>query len=309
MYSLFELPQLQATVDAKNNIHIAYRISKGGKPPLLMIHGHPQTHVLWHKVWDSLTEHFTCVAMDLRGYGDSSKPAGDADHGNYSKRTMAQDAVQLMASLGFAQFKVLAHDRGARVAHRLLLDHPKTVLAATLLDIAPTLDMYRATNEAFARAYYHWFFLIQPHPLPETLLGHDPVYYCRNVMAGRFNAVGELGDIATFGPFDPRAMAEYERAATTQGWVHGVCEDYRASATIDLEHDQASRDAGDKIAMPLQVFWGELGVVNRCFKPLELWQAQATQPVQGAALPCGHYVAEEAPQALLAQALPFLLGH
>jgi haloacetate dehalogenase len=302
MYSLFELPCQQAAV---NGILIAYRISALGKPPLLLIHGHPQTHVLWHKVWDALGEHFTCVAMDLRGYGDSSKPAGDADHGNYSKRTMAQDAVQLMASLGYAQFKVLAHDRGARVAHRLLLDHPNAVIAASLLDIAPTLDMYRSTNEAFARAYYHWFFLIQPHPLPETLLGHDPVYYCRNVMAGRFNAVGELG----FGPFDPRAMAEYERCATSDGWVHGVCEDYRASATIDLAHDQASCDAGDTIAMPLQVLWGELGVVNRCFKPLELWQAQAALPVQGQALACGHYVAEEAPQALLAQALPFLLGH
>jgi haloacetate dehalogenase len=176
------------------------------------------------------------------------------------------------------------------------------VQAATLLDIAPTLDMYRATDEAFARAYYHWFFLIQPQPLPETLLGHDPVYYCRNVMAGRFNVVGELG----FGPFDPRAMAEYERCATAEGWVHSVCEDYRASATIDLVHDQAGRDAGHKIAMPLQVLWGELGVVHRCFKPLELWQAQAALPVQGHALPCGHYIAEEVPQALLEAALPFL---
>jgi haloacetate dehalogenase len=213
--------------------------------------------------------------------------------------------VQLMAHLGFKQFKVLAHDRGARVAHRLLLDHAQAVQAASLLDIAPTLDMYRSTDEAFARAYYHWFFLIQPAPLPETLLGHDPVYYCRNVMAGRFNAVGERG----FGPFDPKAMAEYERAAASAGWVHGVCEDYRASATIDLEHDQASRDTGHKITMPLQVLWGDQGVIQRCFEPLALWQAQALLPVQGQALACGHYVAEEAPQALLAQALPFLLGH
>jgi haloacetate dehalogenase len=302
MHTLFQLPLKYAAV---NGISIAYRCSAAGKPPLLLLHGHPQTHVLWHKVWDVLVEHFTCVAMDLRGYGDSSKPVGDADHNNYSKRTMAHDAVQLMASLGYTQFKVLAHDRGARVAHRLLLDHPNAVLAASLLDIAPTLDMYRSTNEAFARAYYHWFFLIQPQPLPETLLGHDPVFYCRNVMAGRFNAVGELG----FGPFDARAMAEYERCARGEGWVHSVCEDYRASATIDLTHDQASRDAGHTIAMPLQVLWGEQGVVHRCFKPLELWQAQAALPVQGQTLPCGHYVAEEAPQTLLAQALPFLLGH
>jgi haloacetate dehalogenase len=300
MHTLFQLPLKHAAV---NGVSIAYRCSASDKPPLLLLHGHPQTHVLWHKVWDALSEHFSCVAMDLRGYGDSDKPTGDADHGNYSKRVMAQDAVLLMASLGYAQFKVLAHDRGARVAHRLALDHPQAVQALSLLDIAPTLDMYRSTDEAFARAYYHWFFLIQPAPLPETLLGHDSVYYCRNVMAGRFNAVGEKG----FGPFDPRAMAEYERAAATQGWVHGVCEDYRASATIDLAHDQASRDAGQKLIMPLQVLWGEQGVVHRCFQPLTLWQAQAALPVVGKHLTCGHYIAEEAPQALLDEALPFLL--
>jgi haloacetate dehalogenase len=300
MHTLFQLPLKHAAV---NGVSIAYRCRASGKPPLLLLHGHPQTHVLWHKVWDALSEHFSCVAMDLRGYGDSDKPTGDADHGNYSKRVMAQDAVALMASLGYSQFKVLAHDRGARVAHRLALDHPQAVQALSVLDIAPTLDMYRSTDEAFARAYYHWFFLIQPAPLPETLLGHDPVYYCRNVMAGRFNAVGERG----FGPFDPRAMAEYERAAATLGWVHGVCEDYRASATIDLTHDQASRDAGQKLSMPLQVLWGEQGVVHRCFQPLALWQAQAALPVVGKHLPCGHYIAEEAPQALLDEALPFLL--
>ncbi len=305
MRTLFQLPLHLASV---NGIRIAYRSSALGKPPLLLLHGHPQTHVLWHKVWDALAEHFTCVAMDLRGYGDTSKPVGDADHGNYSKCTMAQDSVALMASLGYTQFKVLAHDRGARVAHRLALDHPQTLLALSVLDIAPTYDMYRNTDEAFARAYYHWFFLIQPAPLPETLLGHDPAYYCRNVMAGRFNAVGERGDSASFGPFDPLAMAEYERAAASEGWVHGVCEDYRASATVDLVHDQISRDAGTKLTMPLQVLWGEQGVVHRCFKPLALWQAQATLPVVGRPLACGHYIAEEAPQELLAQALPFLLA-
>ncbi len=301
MHTLFQLPLHQTSV---NGIRIAHRTSALGKPPLLLLHGHPQTHVLWHKIWDALAEHFTCVAMDLRGYGDSSKPVGDVDHSNYSKRTMAQDAVVLMASLGYPQFKVLAHDRGARVAHRLALDHPLAVQALSVLDIAPTYDMYRSTDEAFARAYYHWFFLIQPAPLPETLLGHDPVYYCRNVMAGRFNAVGERG----FGPFDPLAMAEYERAATSEGWVHSVCEDYRASATVDLVHDQANRDADQKLTMPLQILWGNQGVVHRCFKPLALWQAQAALPVVGQSLGCGHYIAEEVPQDLLAHALPFLLA-
>lgn len=306
MNTLFELPLQHADV---NGVTIAYRAGPAGKPPLLLLHGHPQTHVLWHKIWDDLSLHFRCVAMDLRGYGDSSKPLGTADHANYSKRVMAQDAVSLMAGLGFANFKVLAHDRGARVAHRMLLDHPQAISRASFLDIAPTLDMYRSTNEAFARAYYHWFFLIQPAPLPETLLGHDPAYYCRNVMAGRFNAIGETG----FGPFDARALAEYERCAAIEGWVHAVCEDYRASASIDLVHDEANRDenAGTwrKIVQPLQVLWGQQGVVHRCFDPLKLWQAQAMQPVQGSALACGHYIAEEAPEALLAQALPFLLAH
>ncbi len=312
MHTLFNLPLQFAQV---NGITLAYRSSATSgaktvtKPALLLLHGHPQTHALWHKVWDHLCEHFTCVAMDLRGYGDSSKPAGESDHRNYSKRTMAQDAFDLMSQLGHAHFKVLAHDRGARVAHRLLLDHAQAVQAACLLDIAPTLDMYRSTNEAFARAYYHWFFLIQAAPMPETLLGHDPAYYCRNVMAGRFNAVGQPSDRMSFGPFDPRAMGEYERASRTAGWVHGVCEDYRASASIDLDHDQISRDANERIAMPLQVLWGEHGVVHRCFEPLSLWQAQSSMIVQGKSLPCGHYIAEEAPQALLDAALPFLLNH
>lgn len=342
--TLFNLPLHHAHV---NGISIAYRSSASHAlstapisplpaplqapvqapllPPLLLLHGHPQTHVLWHKVWDQLCEHFTCIAMDLRGYGDSSKPRAivapqldthaqnvaepEPAHQLYSKRTMAQDAVALMAHLGYPQFKVLAHDRGARVSHRLLLDHPNAVQAATLLDIAPTLDMYRSTDEAFARAYYHWFFLIQAEPLPETLLGHDPAYYCRNLMAGRFNAVGGSNAPVSFGPFDPRAMAEYERAARTPGWVHGVCEDYRASASIDLIHDQTSREQSQKITQPLQILWGEQGVVHRCFEPLTLWQAQAALPVAGKALPCGHYIAEEAAQALLDAALPFLLSY
>ena len=305
MDELFKLPLQRANV---NGTSIAYLVSAAGKPPLLLLHGHPQTHVLWHKVWPTLTQHFTCVAMDLRGYGDSAKPQGDADHANYSKRTMAQDAADLMTHLGHTQFKVLAHDRGARVTHRLLLDHPDRVLRATLLDIAPTLDMYRATTEAFARAYYHWFFLIQPAPLPETLLGHDPAYYCRNLMAGRFNAISSQGESKHFGPFDARAMAEYERCSQTAGWVHAVCEDYRASAFIDLDHDTASRAAGQKIQMPLQVLWGTLGPVHKCFEPLVLWQAQSALTVQGKALPCGHYIAEEAPEALIAEALPFLIA-
>jgi haloacetate dehalogenase len=268
----------------------------GSGPPLLLLHGHPQTHAIWHKVAPALCERFTVVACDLRGYGDSSKPAGDKDHGNYSKRTMAADVLAVMRSLGFDRFKVLAHDRGARVAHRLAADHADAVQRMVLLDIAPTLAMYAKTTEAFARAYWHWFFLIQPAPLPERLIEADPAAYITDVMGRRSSGLA---------PFDPRALAEYKRCLASPGAAHGLCEDYRASASIDLEHDRADIDAGRRLQMPLMVLWGEQGVVHRCFDPLQEWQ-QVAQDVSGQALPCGHYIPEEAPELLLAHALPFL---
>lgn len=273
-------------------------VAGGSGPPLLLLHGHPQTHAIWHKVAPSLAERFTVVACDLRGYGDSSKPAGEPDHANYSKRTMAQDALAVMRSMGFESFRVLAHDRGARVAHRLALDHPRAVERLALLDIAPTLAMYEQTSEAFARAYWHWFFLIQPAPLPERLIEADPAAYARDVMGKRS---------AGLAPFDPRALGEYQRCLALPGAAHGICEDYRAAAGIDLEHDRFDRDAGRRLAMPLLALWGEQGVVGRCFDPLAEWELVADD-VQGGALPCGHYIAEEAPEALLARALPFLAG-
>ncbi|APW39777.1 alpha/beta hydrolase [Rhodoferax koreense] len=279
-------------------IHTLTNAPNHERPPLLLLHGHPQTHALWHKVAPRLAAHFTLVLADLRGYGDSSKPSGDADHANYSKRVMARDMLRVMQSLGHRKFSVLAHDRGARVAHRLAADHGDAVQRMVLLDIAPTLAMYEQTGEAFARAYWHWFFLIQPAPLPERLIASDPVAYLREVMGGRS---------AGLAPFDPRAFAEYSRAAGLPGTAHGVCEDYRAAAGIDLEHDRADRDAGRRLAMPLMVLWGEEGVVHRCFKPLDEWRRVAAD-VRGETLPCGHYVAEEAPEALLAKALPFLTG-
>jgi len=272
-------------------------ITGGSGTPLLLLHGHPQTHAIWHKVAPRLAEHFTVVACDLRGYGDSGKPQGDPDHANYSKRTMAQDALAVMRALGVEKFKVLAHDRGARVAHRLALDHPQAVERLVLLDIAPTLAMYEQTSEAFARAYWHWFFLIQPAPLPERLIEADPGAYVRDVMGKRS---------AGLAPFDPRALAEYQRCLALPGAAHGICEDYRAAAGIDLEHDRVDREAGRKLAMPLLALWGEQGVVGRCFDPLREWQLVADD-VQGGALPCGHYIAEEAPDALLARVLPFLM--
>jgi len=284
---------LQVEIDPTVTINA---IVGGSGPPLLLLHGHPQTHAIWHRVAPRLAEHFTVVACDLRGYGESSKPQGETDHANYSKRAMAADMVAVMQSLGFATFRVLAHDRGARVAHRLALDHPQAVERMALLDIAPTLAMYEQTSDTFARAYWHWFFLIQPPPLPERLIEADPAAYVRDVMGKRS---------AGLAPFDPRALAEYQRCLALPGAAHGICEDYRAAATIDLEHDRFERDAGNRLALPLMVLWGEQGVVGRCFDPLAEWQRVAAD-VQGGALPCGHYIAEEAPDMLLERVLPFL---
>lgn len=283
-------------VDA--DINIAFSIGGSG-PPLLLLHGHPQTRAIWHRVAPALALHHTVVAADLRGYGDSSKPAGAADHANYSKRVMALDQLSLMRSLGFPRFDVLAHDRGARVAHRLALDHPGAVDRLVLLDIAPTLAMYEQTSEAFARAYWHWFFLIQPAPLPERLIEADPSAYVREVMGRRS---------AGLTPFDPRALSEYQRCLALPGAAHGLCEDYRASAGIDLTHDRHDRDAKRMLEVPLRVYWGAEGVVQRCFNPLGEWRKQA-RAAEGAALACGHYIPEEAPDALLERVLPFLASN
>jgi haloacetate dehalogenase len=292
LYPAFE--RLDVETDAGVTIHA--RVGGDG-PPLLLLHGHPQTHAIWHKVAPALAQRFRLVIADLRGYGDSSKPRGDADHGNYSKRVMARDMLRLMQAQGHERFAVLAHDRGARVAHRLAADHPGAVTRLALLDIAPTLAMYAQTGELFARAYWHWFFLIQPAPMPERLIEADPEAYIREVMGRRS---------AGLAPFDPRALSAYIRAAGLPGTAHGICEDYRAAAGIDLEHDRADLEAGRKLAMPLLALWGAEGVVERCFKPLDEWRKLA-EDVRGQALPCGHYIPEEAPEALLEQALPFLL--
>lgn len=282
-------------IEVSEGLHVSAMVGGQG-PGLLLLHGHPQTLAIWHKVAPTLAQHFTVVAADLRGYGDSSKPPGGPDHTAYAKRSMAHDQVLLMQRLGFARFHVLAHDRGARVAHRLGLDHPQSVRQMVLLDIAPTLAMYSQTTEVFARAYWHWFFLIQPQPMPERLIQTDPAAYVTEVMGNRS---------AGLRPFDTRALAEYQRCLALPGAAHGLCEDYRASAGIDLVHDRQDLEQGRHLDMPLKVLWGEQGVVQRCFEPLKEWQKVATQ-VTGQALPCGHYIAEEAPEALLAQVLPFL---
>ena len=275
---------------------IRLRGRRGGRgQPLLLLHGHPQTHAMWHRVAPALAEEFSVVMVDLRGYGDSGRPDPGEGSQAYSKREMALDAISVMKGQGFSRFGVLAHDRGARVAHRLAADHPQAVDRLLLLDIAPTLAMYEQTSLAFARAYWHWFFLIQPPPLPEALIESDPVRYVRSVMGHRH---------AGLAAFAPDALAEYERCACVPGTAQSICADYRASAGIDLEHDRADIAGGRLLEMPLHVLWGEHGAVGRCFDVLSLWRQRANQ-VTGRSLPCGHYIAEEAPPLLLHETLEF----
>jgi haloacetate dehalogenase len=254
-------------------------------PALLLLHGYPQTHAIWHKVAPRLARSFNVVAADLRGYGDSAKPPTSPTHEPYSKREMARDQVALMRALGHASFFLAGHDRGGRVAHRLAADHPRSVSRVAVLDIAPTLAMYEQTTEAFARAYWHWFFLIQPAPLPEKMLAADPAFLLRAKMGA-----GSAG----MKPFTPEALAEYQRGFTP-GMIHASCEDYRAAASIDLAHDRADREAGRRVRVPLLALWGAHGVVERCFKPLDEWRRVADD-VRGSALPAGHYLPEEVPE-------------
>ena len=253
----------------------------GDGPPVLLLHGYPQTHAMWHRVAPPLARQFTVVCPDLRGYGDSGKPASDEAHAAYSKRAMAQDMIELMHHLGHRRFGLVEHDRGARVSHRLCLDHPDAVSQLAVLDISPTRTMYAHTDQAFATAYYHWFFLIQPYDLPERLIGADPSYYLRRKLGGWGTGLDH---------FDARALAEYERCFADPATIHATCEDYRAAASIDLVHDAASET--QRIHCPLLVLWGERGVVHRLFKPLDDWR-ECADDVRGRCLPCGHYLAEE----------------
>ena len=276
------------------DIHAVVGPKRAG-PALLLLHGYPQTHAIWHKVAPRLSERFNLVATDLRGYGDSGKPPTDERHEPYSKREMARDQVEVMHSLGHDRFLLVGHDRGGRVAHRLAADHPNAVTKLAVLDIAPTLAMYEKTTDAFARAYWHWFFLIRPAHIPERMIGADPKGYLRHKM-------GE--GAAGMKPFTPEAWAEYERCFTP-GTIHASCEDYRAAATIDLELDRADRDAGRRLRCPLLALWGAHGVIERCFEPLDEWRRVADD-VRGRALPAGHYLAEEVPDLVAGELERFL---
>lgn len=277
-----------------NNVDINYVIGGSG-PPILLLHGYPQSHVIWHKIAPALAEKYTVVVSDLRGYGDSGKPPTDERHEPYSKRVMAKDQVQLMKKLGFDRFLLVGHDRGGRVAHRLVLDYPEVVTKLVVMDIAPTYTMYKTTDMDFAKAYYHWFFLIQPADIPERMIGADPVYFLNK----KFGQWGKDNDA-----FTTTAFAEYLRCLTPET-IHASCEDYRASATIDLEHDQIDLDNNRKMTCPMLVIWGAKGFVGNKYNMITEWRKWATD-VSGFSLPCGHYLPEEAPKETLAALLSFL---
>jgi haloacetate dehalogenase len=273
-----------------SGVEIPY-ITAGTGPSVLLLHGFPQNKAIWHRVAGALARRFTVVISDLRGYGDASKPEGLPDHSTYSKREMALDQLKLMRSLGHDAFSVVGHDRGGRVAHRLATDHPNAITKLMTLDICPTLAMYEQTSMAFATAYWHWFFLIQPAPLPERLINADPLFFLTQFIGNRS---------AGLAPFAPEAWLEYVRCMRNPACVHAMCEDYRAAATIDLAHDRADRAAGRNIACPVRVLWGKHGVIERCFKPLEEWRKVA-DTVAGHGLECGHYMPEEVPGALISE--------
>jgi haloacetate dehalogenase len=264
----------------------------GSGPPLLLVHGYPQTHVEWHKIAPRLAEKFTVVMTDLRGYGDSSKPPDGENHVNYSKRAMALDQVEVMRSLGFDRFAVVGHDRGARVTWRMAVEHPSAITKAVVIDIVP--EPYSRVTRQFATEYFHWFFLIQAAPFPETLLGNSAEFYLRSRFL-RQNAASEV--------FTPAAMAEYLRCFKDPATIHATCEDYRAGATIDLEH--AAQDGDRKVQCPLLVLWGERGTVGRLEPVMDIWRQKAVN-VSGKALPAGHFLPEEVPDATLAAILEFL---
>ena len=269
----------------------------GAGPPLLLLHGHPQTHAMWHKVAPELAGHFTVVAADLRGYGDSGKPPTTPEHEPYSKRAMARDMVAVMRALGFERFAVAGHDRGGRVGYRMALDHPERVEKLAVLDIVPTGEMYRRAEMSFAMGYWHWFFLPQPYDFPERLIGADPDHFY----------LERQGALSISGLFAPEALAEYRRCWRDPATIHAMCEDYRAGASIDFRLDEADRQGGRRIRCPLLALWGARGKMGEWYDVLAVWRDWADE-VQGHPIDCGHYMPEEAPAETARALLQFFKG-
>ena len=266
-----------------NDVSIRLRIGGSG-PPLLLLHGNPQTHVMWHLVAPELIKRFTVIATDLTGYGESSKPASSADHGAYSKRSMASDQVAIMRALGFKQFSVAGHDRGGRVAYRMALDYSDSITKLAVLDIIPTLDSFQRTNSEFGLGYYHWFFLAQPSPLPETLINQNPEWFWRWHTSRSKRKF-----------FAATAVDDYLKCFKDPETVRAICEDYRAGVSIDCEHDLVDQNSGNKISCPVLVLWGKQGKLEQWYDTLDIWRSWATT-VQGFEIDCGHYLAEEEPE-------------
>ncbi len=264
----------------------------GTGAPVLLLHGYPQTHMMWHKIAPRLAKDFSLVIPDLRGYGDSSKPPDGDNHFGYSKRATAQDQVEVMDHFGFKQFAVVGHDRGGRVGHRMALDHAARVTRLTVLDIVPTHKLYHNVNKGFATAYYHWFFLIQPSPFPETLIGNNAEFYLNSLL-------GRLKPEA----ITPEAFAEYLRCFRDPATIHATCEDYRAAASIDLAHDDADMDR--KITCPVLALWAGKGAMHKMYDVVATWRERAVS-VSGTALPGGHFLPEEAPEETFAELKAFL---
>jgi haloacetate dehalogenase len=269
----------------------------GSGPPLLLLHGFPQTHAMWHKVAPPLAEHFKLVIPDLRGYGRSSAPPNDAENYAYSKRAMGRDFFAVMSALGHERFAVAGHDRGGRVGYRMALDRPKAVTRLAVLDIIPTYAMWHGMDRKLAMKVYHWPFLAQPHPLPETLIGGNPVFYLDTKIAS-WTKTKDLS------PFDPRALAEYRLHYAAPEMVHATCNDYRAGATYDLAADESDRALGKKIACPVLALWGDAGIPGETESPLAIWR-EWCEDVKGIGIDSGHFVAEENPEATLEHLVPF----
>ncbi|WP_338663519.1 alpha/beta hydrolase [Pararoseomonas sp. SCSIO 73927] len=286
------------TLETREANGTTLRLRRAGEgPPLLLLHGNPQTHAMWHKVAPVLAQRFTVVLPDLRGYGFSGKPHVAPGSAAFSKREMAADMAALMTALGHDTFRVVSHDRGARVAHRLALDHGNRVERLCTMDIVPTLAHFERTDMDFALGYYHWFLLAQPHPLPERLIRRDVEDWFR------LHTTREPKDD---GFFHPEARADYLAALNLPGTVESICEDYRAATGIDLEHDRASRAEGVRVRCPMLVLWGSKGKIGKWYEPLKLWRDYADGTIEGGPVNSGHYLAEEAPEEVLATLEGFL---
>lgn len=284
MFQGFESFDIVTQADPHVEIH---GIKGGSGPPLLLLHGFPQTHYIWHLIAAELSTQFTIIALDLRGYGASSKPSGVAQ---YVKSAMARDCTTVMETLGYSSYFICAHDRGARVAHKLLVDFPDRVKKAIFLDICPTLAMYSKTDFDFAKAYFHWFFLIQKYPLPENMILNDPRGFAERFMGGRY---------APLSMFNPECFEEYVKGLSNPDAVHAMCEDYRAAASLDMDEARKDIEAGRLIQTPLRVLWGKHGVIEKCFDAVKEWSAVSKSSVEGMNVNCGHYIPEEAPDVVV----------